>query len=134
MADTVRGNGLARAERALAALVEDPQRLERARRRFSDSPPSYTSHQSHNSTQSQSSNPHSEEQRRLENRRWRVSDNWKASFPRQQFAAQMNEEEERIINALENPPFRVRVGTIYAKLAHENVKKRWIEQGNWNNK
>jgi len=38
---TLRGDGLVRAHTALAALEEDPQRLDRARMRFSDSPPPY---------------------------------------------------------------------------------------------
>ncbi|KAI1655127.1 hypothetical protein F4813DRAFT_398672 [Daldinia decipiens] len=39
MADTIRGDGLLMAHDALAELIEDPQRLDRARNRFSNSPP-----------------------------------------------------------------------------------------------
>ena len=41
--DTLRGGGLTRARKALAGLEEDPQRLNRARIRFDESPPPYTS-------------------------------------------------------------------------------------------
>lgn len=134
MADTVRGDGLIRADRALAALAEDSQRLDHARRRFSDSPPSYTSHQSHNSTLSQSPNPRSEEQRRREERQVQLTlERW-ASRPYDQFAAQNAEERERIIEAISNRTCRVPGGTDFETLAHENVKKRWVEQGIWNNK
>ncbi|KAF2179938.1 hypothetical protein K469DRAFT_460860, partial [Zopfia rhizophila CBS 207.26] len=130
----VRGDGLVMAERALASLVEDPQRLDRARTRFSDSPPSYKSHQSHNSTRSQSPNPPSEEQRRREERRVQLRlERW-ASLPYEQFEAQHREEEERIYEAHENRTRRLHAGTNIYQLAYENVKKRWVEQGIWNDK
>ncbi|KAG9232395.1 hypothetical protein BJ875DRAFT_544592 [Amylocarpus encephaloides] len=44
--DTLRGDGLVRAQRALAGLQGDPLRLDRARQRFSRSPPPYTSNPS----------------------------------------------------------------------------------------
>jgi hypothetical protein len=62
--DTLRGDGLARAQRALAGLERDPQRLARARVWFDESPPRYTSDRSGMTTLSQSPNPPSEEQRR----------------------------------------------------------------------
>lgn len=131
MAATVRGNGLYNAERALAALAEDERRLERARRRFSDSPPSYTSHQSHNSTRSQSPNQPSEEERRHKERHYRLMEERDASRPYDQLIAQEAEERERIIEEIGNRTRRVPIGTDYYRLAHENVKKRWIEQGIW---
>ncbi|KAF2176606.1 hypothetical protein K469DRAFT_438086, partial [Zopfia rhizophila CBS 207.26] len=132
--DNLRGDGLVRAQRALAALQEDPQRLDRARRRFSNSPPPYTSPQSHNSTRSQSPNPPCEEQRCREERRWQlVRERWQ-SLPKKQFAAQRSEEEERIYEAHENRTRRLHAGTNIYQLAYENVKKRWVEQGIWNDK
>jgi hypothetical protein len=71
-ADTLRGDGLARAQRALVGLEGDPQRLDRARVRFDDSPPPYTSDRSGTTTRSRSPNPPSEEQRRSEERRWQL--------------------------------------------------------------
>ncbi len=134
MADTVRGDGLVRAERALAALIEDPQRLDRAIRRFSSSPPSYTSHQSHNSTLPQSPDPPSEEHQSREERQVQLYLERMASLPYEQFAAQGLEEQERIFEADQNRTCRVPVGTNYSTLAQENVKKRWVEQGIWNKK
>ncbi|KAI4148039.1 MAG: hypothetical protein LQ340_005266 [Diploschistes diacapsis] len=131
MADSIRGDGLHRAHTALAALVEDPERLNRARRRFSESPPSYKSYQSHNSTLSQSPNPPSEEQQRREERKWRLIGEHRASFPSNQFEAQINDERERIIEA---GGLRIRcvpVGIEFYQLAEESIRKRWIEQGIW---
>jgi len=131
---TLRGDGLVRAHTALAALEEDPQRLDRARVRFSDSPQPYTSHQSHNSTRSQSPNPPSEEQRRHEERRWQRIRERQASLPYYQLEVQESEEEQRLLDAHRNGRRRLQVGTNFIKLAHENVKKRWVEQGIWNDK
>jgi len=132
--DTLRGDGLVRAQRALAALEENPQRLDRARMRFSDSPPPYTSRQSHNSTRFQSPNPPSEEQRRPEEPRWQLKAERRASLPYYQLQAQESEEEERLLEAHRNGTPRLLVGSNFKKLARENVKKRWVEQGIWNDK
>lgn len=43
MADSIRGDGVLRAHRALDALLDDPERLQRDRERFSRSPPAYRS-------------------------------------------------------------------------------------------
>jgi len=131
---TLRGDGLVRAHAALAALQEEPQQLDRARMRFSDSPPPYTSHQSHNSTLSQSPNPPSETQRRHEERRWQLIMEREASLPYCQLQAQKTEEEQRLLEAHENGTRRLLVGSNYKTLARENVKKRWVEQGIWNDK
>jgi hypothetical protein len=60
-ADALRGDGLARAQRALAGLEGDSLRLDRARRRFSESPPQYTSDPSGTATRFVSPDPPSEE-------------------------------------------------------------------------
>ena len=44
--EAFRGNGLARVHRALDGLKSDPLELRRARKRFSNSPPPYTSNPS----------------------------------------------------------------------------------------
>ena len=51
--NTIRGDGLFRLYNALAVLEEDSLQLDRTRRRIGESLPPYTSHQSHNSTISQ---------------------------------------------------------------------------------
>ncbi len=102
--------------------------------RFSDSPPPYISRQSHNLTRFQSPNPPSEEQRRREERRWQLKPERRASLPYYQLQAQESEEEERLLEAHENGTRRLPVRTNYKTLARENVKKRWVEQGIWNDK
>ncbi|KAI9776852.1 MAG: hypothetical protein M1839_009300, partial [Geoglossum umbratile] len=96
--DTLRGDGLVRAQRALAGLEGDPQRLDRARMRFDDSPPPYISDRSGTTTRSQSLNPPSEQRRRQE-RRMRLAGEAEASKPREQFSAQVEDERGRIWNA-----------------------------------
>lgn len=134
MADIIRGDRLLRADRALAVLVENPQRLDHARGRFSESPPSYKSHLSHNSTRSQSPNPPSEEQKRREERKWQLTREHRASFPSNQFDAEKSEEIDRLYEANRNRSRRQPAGISIYKLAEENVKIRWVEQGIWNEK
>ncbi|KAI9855801.1 MAG: hypothetical protein M1813_009610 [Trichoglossum hirsutum] len=134
MADTLRGDGLARAQRILAGLERDPQRLDRARIRFGDSPPPYTSDRSGTTTRSQSPDPPSEEQRRRQERRIQLGLEADASRPDKQFSHQINEEEERVFEASLNGIRRVPVGSDPRTIAREKVKKLWVEQGIWNNK
>lgn len=54
MADSIRGDGVLRAHRALDALLDDPERLQRDRERFSRSPPAYRSQPSGSTTRSPS--------------------------------------------------------------------------------
>src|SRR2546421_148455 len=51
----------------------------------------------------------------------------------QQLEPQMRDEERRIREAYENRTF-VPVGTDFYQLAYDEVKKRWVEQGIWNDK
>ncbi|KAI4868606.1 hypothetical protein F4820DRAFT_445019 [Hypoxylon rubiginosum] len=135
MANTV-GDGLYRVDIALAALITNPQQLDRARERFSKSP-SYESHLSHNSTRSQSSEPPSEEQRRREEQKRQLIREHRASFPFNQFAAQCREEEQRIIRASENATLLDEMRLVDPKvrrLARETIEKRWVEQGIWSDK
>jgi hypothetical protein len=132
--DTLRGDGLARAQRALAGLEGDPQRLDRARIRFDDSPPPYTSDRSGTTTRSQSPNPPSEEQRRRQERRVQLGRERVASQPYNQFEHQTSDEEKRIFEASLNGTHRLPVGSNTSEIAYENIKKRWVEQGIWNNK
>lgn len=133
--DTLRGDGLARAQRALARLEGDSLRLDRERQRFSLSPPSYTSYPSGTTTRTTSPNPPSEEQRLRQERRMQLADEREASEPHNQFAAQVKEERRRIWNAdpltnwMSMPP-----GDTLIKEASGAVKKRWVEQGIWSDK
>ena len=94
----VRGSDLARAQRALAELEEHPERLDRERRRFSDSPPLYKSYMSGTTTRSQSPNPPTEEQRVRQQRLMQLKGERVACRPDKQFSAQVEEERRRIWN------------------------------------
>ncbi|KAG5790577.1 hypothetical protein H9Q69_010361 [Fusarium xylarioides] len=131
----IRGDGLFMAHSALAALVKDPQQLDRARRRFSESPPSYRTNLSGTTTRSQSPNPPSEEQQRREERQVQLRLEHRASLPYHQFEGQVSEECRCIYKegSRNHSPPRGRwlPGPEIGKPAAENVKKRWIEQGIW---
>jgi hypothetical protein len=130
--DTLRGDGLVRAQRALAGLQGDPLRLDRARQRFSHSPPPYTSNPSGTTTRSASPIPPSEERRRQ--RRDQLGWERMASEPYHQFEHQINDEKKRIMEADLDRTRRIPVGSDAYTIAYENVKKRWVEQGIWNSK
>lgn len=130
---SLRGDGLARAQRALLEL-QDPQQLNRARERFSDSPPPYASHQSHNSTRSQSPDPPGEEQLRREERKLQLRIEHDASRPYHQFAAHVREEERRILYAHRNRIRSIPVGGNFIDMASKIVRERWVQQGIWNDK
>lgn len=134
--DTLRGDGLARAQRALAGLEGNPLQLDRARRRFSDSPPPYTSDPSGTTTRSASPDPPSEEQQHREERRWQLIRERRASLPREQFSAQIDEEMRRVWNADPRTSWmsQMPIGGPVEENAIKTVKNRWIEQGIWNNK
>ena len=133
-ASNLRGDGLLQAHGALAALEDDSQLLDRSRSRFSDSPPSYSSYQSHNSTLSQSPNLTSDIQRREEERRWQLIEARRASIPRKQFLDQCKEESKRVLKGIKDRTLDITIGTNFHQLARDNVKKRWVEQGIWNDK
>ena len=132
--DALRGDGLARAQRALAGLEGDPPRLDRERQRFSHSSPSYISHPSGTTTLSASPDPPSEEQQRRQQRRVGLGYEADGSRPDRQFSAQICEEDERIFEAHLNGTYRIPVGSDSRTIARENVKKLWLAQGIWNNK
>lgn len=138
MAEVVdlRGSGLARTHRALAGLVEHPERLALERRRFSNSPPPYKSDTSGTTTRSESPNPPTEEERLRERRRMQLGQERIASEPDRQFRAQVQEERRRIWNSEPRTGWPDMSVHLYAfqDEARETVKKRWVEQGIWNNK
>lgn len=131
--DTLRGDGLARTQRALARLEADPQRLHRARVRFDDSPTLYKSDRSGTTTRSPSPIPPSEQRR--QERRIQLGREREASEPHKQFSAQVEEERRRIWNAHPRTSWMtLKPGNTFSEEASENVKKSWVEQGIWNNK
>ncbi|KAK4107120.1 hypothetical protein N656DRAFT_785680 [Canariomyces notabilis] len=133
MADSIRGDGLLRADLALEALLNDPEQLQRERERFSNSPPSYRSQFSGPTTRSQSPDVPSEAQQRRDERKFRLRTEHSASLPYYQFEAQYYEELERLLEADRNRIYRCPpdLDSIYEH-ARFNIKMRWIEQGIWN--
>jgi hypothetical protein len=132
---TLRGDGLARAQRALAGLEGDPLRLDRERQRFSQSPLRYISNPSGTTTRSASPIPPSEERRQQQ--RMQLAGECEASEPRNQFSTQVEEERRRTWNADPSTNWReLTLADLYTfkEEASETVKKRWVEQGIWNDK
>lgn len=125
-----------RVHRALDRLEADPLGLDRARMRFSQSPPPYTSNPSGTTTRSASPDTRSDEQRRRERRRYQLIEERAASLPQKQFEAEVEEERKRIWYA--DPRTRMHtyrsIDRTFDEDAREVVKKRWIEQGIWKNK
>ncbi|KAI0968036.1 hypothetical protein F4678DRAFT_232330 [Xylaria arbuscula] len=134
MANTIRGDGLFQAHDALAALLDNPHRLDLARDRFDDSPPSYRSRESGTPTRSPSPDRRSERERRREKRVCELIREYNASQPLDQFDAQMSEMRNQILYDDEEDIRRAPVGVDYDELAFKETKKRWIEQGIWNEK
>jgi hypothetical protein len=124
-----------RVHRALDRLEADPLGLDRARMRFSQSPPPYTSNSSGRTTRSVSPDTRSDEQRRRERRRYQLIEERAASLPQEQFKAEVEEERKRIWYA--DPRTRIHtyrsIDRTFEEDARGTVKKRWIEQGIWKN-
>lgn len=91
MADCIRGNSVSVVKAALAALVDDPEQLDRTRKRFMASPPS-DALQSHNSTRSESPDAPNEEQQRRDKRQLQLQIRRTASLPDKQLSDQVFEE------------------------------------------
>ncbi|KAK8008125.1 hypothetical protein PG991_010676 [Apiospora marii] len=139
MGDTLQGHGLFTASDRLAELASDSAQLARARRRFSDSPPSYRSQPSGTTTRSQSFNPPTEEQYNYDRQVCELTLEYRASRPREQWSDETFEEGHRMVQE------RVEEGTFvyvrdctnlppveFLRWPREAVKKRWVEQGIWN--
>ncbi|KAF7857999.1 hypothetical protein EAF04_009355 [Stromatinia cepivora] len=134
--DTIHGDGLARAQRALLEFERDPQRLDRERKRFDGPLPVYASDRSGTTTRSQSPSDPSEEQRARQERRNKLAEEREASEPHKQFAAQVKEERRRIWN--NDPRYRsIKINPgdrVFMEEAREIVTKCWVEQGIWSSK
>lgn len=133
----IRGEGLYRADRMLSALAGDPTQLRTARGRFSESPPSYASHLSHNSTRSQSPDVPDKDHQMREERKFKLKLEHAASLPYNQLEAEQDEEYKRlrkIVHDLDRPTPDNLIGKDLFAIANENVKKKWIVQGIWDDK
>lgn len=129
--DTMWGGGFYKAHRVLSALNENPELLDRARQRFSRSPPSYRS-DSGTPTELPSRDEPTEEERR-EEELFRREAARQASQPFDQFLAQQSEELDHILKADKEGMLKKPLGVDYSSTAYQNVRNRWIEQGIWRN-
>ncbi|CAL8578054.1 hypothetical protein XPA_003856 [Xanthoria parietina] len=121
-----------RAGRVLETLADDPEQLDRARRRFSVSPPFHKS-PTPSSTAFNTPTPPTaseiQEEADLKERQRRQH-----SRPDRQWHKQISHEKEWLFQAEAKVGVQLPVGTEYEKLAAEMVKKRWEEQGIWNDR
>ncbi|KAI0548151.1 hypothetical protein F4679DRAFT_596884 [Xylaria curta] len=131
MYDYVGGIAFWKADEALNILLNDPQKLERARSRFSRPPPTYRSDPSGATTLLHSPSEPNEEERWLEKRRYQLSEQYRASLAASQFEAQVYEE-ANLYEENKDGIYTVPIGVEYLTYARKNVKKRWVEQGIWN--
>jgi hypothetical protein len=122
MPDCIRA-GLSVINTALETFVKNPAGLDSDRSRFDNPSPSYISHQSHNSTRSQSPYGLSERQQHRDRRQWQLRKDHEASRPYRQFNAQVDEMEAHIIKGIETRKLTVPDGTNMHKLARDTVKK-----------
>ncbi|KAK2797258.1 hypothetical protein FQN50_009266 [Emmonsiellopsis sp. PD_5] len=114
----LRMDRLAEFKRKLEQLENDSLKLERARERFNRPPPAPRS--SGVTTQYPSPDRRTEEERRLQRRRAQLYKEHAASLPNSQFCTEAIEDIKR--------------GFSFHGDAHEKVRKRWKEQGIWNDK
>lgn len=132
MADSIRGDGVLRAHRALDALLDDPERLQRDRERFSRSPPAYRSQPSGSTTRSPSPDGVSDDQKRRDSIRLGLKLERYASHPTEQYLAQHTQETERLDADRRRNMYRCPPGfNDITEHAQFKVKARWIEQGIW---
>ncbi|KAI4184993.1 MAG: hypothetical protein LQ348_004451 [Seirophora lacunosa] len=131
MTETFAGSSFSRAKQTLTGLADDPDRLDRARRRFSASPPSFTSSKGPDSTLTNSPGaevgPHVLRRTQKEI----LQQERELSRPRPQFFAQQYVEEARLIEHANRGVHLIPFKTSYHNHAYDVVKKRWKEQGIW---
>jgi hypothetical protein len=121
-----------RIHRALDRFEVDPVGLDRARTRFSQSPPAYVSSQS--GTPTRSASPVSEFDQFWEQRRTQLEIERQASLPYEQFDYETSQEMKWLFEAHQKRIQSLPPGKDVSEIANKNVKARWIEQGIWNEK
>lgn len=127
-------DGLHKVHGALNRLQADPSGLDRARMRFGQSPPPYTSSPSGTTTRSSSPDTRTDEERTAERRHFELIRERAASLPDEQFDAEVEEERMRIWHAdprTSRMSLRIAKTGMWDAEAREVVKPRWIEQGIW---
>ncbi|KAG5927353.1 hypothetical protein E4U42_002330 [Claviceps africana] len=134
---TLQGQGIHLVDAALASLVQNPERLHHARMRFSRSPPVYVSPQGATTVLASPDAAEPEEvrqKRQREERRFKREYYRHASRPCEQLAAEWMEELARLRREALSGTLRVPAGTMVDKFARDTVKRRWEEQGIWDDK
>ncbi|ERT00365.1 uncharacterized protein SPSK_09095 [Sporothrix schenckii 1099-18] len=121
--------GLHRADAALRALINDPDRLDSERdARFDQSPPPYQERESLPSTLPPDSPPEEDEQHeRLSDWFMRILRGWGASMPTNQFRHEVQAERRKLME----PGDDTHIHWNTANVARETVKARWQAWGIW---
>ncbi|KIH91212.1 hypothetical protein SPBR_01630 [Sporothrix brasiliensis 5110] len=121
--------GLHRADAALRALINDPDRLDSERdARFDQSPPPYQERESLPSTLPPESPPEEDEQhKRISDWFMRILRGWGASMPTNQFRHEVQAERRKLME----PGDDVHLYWDTSNVARETVKARWQAWGIW---
>ncbi|KAG6015421.1 hypothetical protein E4U43_005354 [Claviceps pusilla] len=118
-------------DQALAPLAGNSEQLSRARKRFSKSPPAYTSQsETQSGTPTEQDSPVGEEARHRMKRTVRLWSARLASTPFRQFHDQVREVKDQLNRGEINKP----PGISSYTHAENIIKERWIEQGIWDDK
>ncbi|KAG5917915.1 hypothetical protein E4U42_007069 [Claviceps africana] len=125
----VQASGAFLVDEALARLAADPEELDRARRRFNMSPPAYASPSGTTTEFPSPGTPRTRLRAIRESRLWLAHE---ASKPSSQFSAETRKERERILERHRTHPGEGPSGAPLIDLAADIVRKRWVEQGIWN--
>jgi hypothetical protein len=121
-----------RIHRALDRFEMDPVGLDRARVRFSQSPPAYASNPSGTTTRTTSPVLHSDLEQLRAQRQTQLEIERQASLPYEQFSYENGQEMEWLFEAHRKRIQSLPPGEDVYQIASKNVKARWIERGIWN--
>ncbi|KAL8986086.1 MAG: hypothetical protein Q9177_004257 [Variospora cf. flavescens] len=131
MAGVTVGSSLSQAQQILTGLVDDPDRLDRARRRFSASPPSFTSAKGPDSTLTNSPGAEVGPHVSGVSQKDILAERRTLSRPRPQFDAQQFAERKRLMEDDMKGNLHMPIDMSYDHHSYEIVKRRWQEQGIW---
>ncbi|KAI0191894.1 hypothetical protein F4808DRAFT_381648 [Astrocystis sublimbata] len=130
--ETVDGRTIGRVDEALKTLANDPQKLARARSRFSCSPSRYLS-VTGSTTQPPSIQTQSAiRQHWLESKRYELKQQWFQTMPSTMLRIQIETEKSRLIEASKNGIHLVPFGIPISEFARQSIRRSWVAQGIWN--
>ncbi|KAL8817529.1 MAG: hypothetical protein Q9223_003649, partial [Gallowayella weberi] len=132
MAKSIKVNGSHDVDTVLTSLVDNSGRLDRARRRFSQSPP-FRKSPSPGSTLSHTSNPPTPGAIRRD-QELQESSRREYSNPDEQLTAQAAAERRWILEAFDARRIDIPTRVDFDRLGERIIKKRWREQGIWNDR